>query len=531
MSAVSPHHHISAYLLGGSSNDTPLSPREVSPLYHFIQGLDTERKVLAKEDECKLQDPFANLILKRGRNPLSTNQLIQQLEKTNCHPNGLKNKKIFHIAEGGQIPASERTVEFYRSFRLAISINTKTVEAAIFISSGIELDSHENDQALHVMSWDTTNSYYNFYQRFNKVWIWVGNSHHAFQEETRHKGPFNGHINGGPAMKELHSPWSHWKSQSSGPMVADFFPSGHPFLESHLYHGPDVKGAEDFEQITLFAMHRWNHSRLEKGIKQNVLHDAHSYFAQILDTTNINLISSPDSSTPHSLARSIRLPRTFFANLDGFEKLDIVIDVQVVVSKEFYLGTLRDYHFVLPFGKSHIKGDTYFAFLVPEVAGEDIDLLDQMVKKKIISKHLAACLLMVDFANPIYSKSRAQLLQYMPKDITIGEGGSDLDEHFLINIRNSGKHIEHGSPEKEFFQYWEKQNWKSDFQGILIEYFNVLQEKISSLEGYQEVVRLAELRKDLFKEKRSARFDLALSKALEPNKEKLKGLFDSLVGT
>ncbi len=61
-------------------------------------------------------------------------------------------------------------------------------------------------------------------------------------------------------------------------------------------------------------------------------------------------------------------------------------------------------------GAFRVEGDSHFAFLVPEPAFEDRDLLDLLVQEGILSQRFAACLLMVDFSNAIFSPRRAALL-------------------------------------------------------------------------------------------------------------------------
>ena len=60
------------------------------------------------------------------------------------------------------------------------------------------------------------------------------------------------------------------------------------------------------------------------------------------------------------------------------------------------------------------KGDTHFCFLVPERAFEDQEVLREAIRIGLVSKRLAACLLMVDPWNPVFSERRRALLQHVP---------------------------------------------------------------------------------------------------------------------
>ncbi|KAG5187167.1 hypothetical protein JKP88DRAFT_288261 [Tribonema minus] len=79
----------------------------------------------------------------------------------------------------------------------------------------------------------------------------------------------------------------------------------------------------------------------------------------------------------------------------------------------------------LPGGGRHTQpGDTFFAFMVPEVAFEDQALLSRMTNPDAgcLPPRLALALLMVDFANPVYSEQRAQLLELVPAAAALPPG-------------------------------------------------------------------------------------------------------------
>ena len=75
-------------------------------------------------------------------------------------------------------------------------------------------------------------------------------------------------------------------------------------------------------------------------------------------------------------------------------------------------------------GRFTQPGDTFFAFMVPEVAFEDQALLSRMTDPDAgcLSPRLALALLMVDFANPVYSEQRAQLLELVPAAAALPPG-------------------------------------------------------------------------------------------------------------
>ena len=48
------------------------------------------------------------------------------------------------------------------------------------------------------------------------TFFWAGMSHHALEDATRGKGPFDSHVNGSLVMKELRPPWVHWHAPQAG---------------------------------------------------------------------------------------------------------------------------------------------------------------------------------------------------------------------------------------------------------------------------------------------------------------------------
>jgi hypothetical protein len=144
---------------------------------------------------------------------------------------------------------------------------------------------------------------------------------------------------------------------------------------------------------------------------------------QVLDTTTINLISADIESSQVQDDMSFQLPSTFFLNADALlGEIGLQPDISPIrVSGQFYRGSLRRYDFALVDGNFRQVGDTFFAFLVPEPAFEDIDVLSTLLERNIITPHFAASLLMIDFPNPIFSVRRQQLMKYVPQQAHVTE--------------------------------------------------------------------------------------------------------------
>ena len=61
-----------------------------------------------------------------------------------------------------------------------------------------------------------------------------------------------------------------------------------------------------------------------------------------------------------------------------------------------------------------LPGDTFFAFLVPEPAKEDLQVVFEMLRVGLLSPRFVICALMVDYPNPVYSPVRLELMKYVP---------------------------------------------------------------------------------------------------------------------
>lgn len=504
-------------------NDSPMGPTDFDPnanktkIYKFIVGEDTHFPKVMSNDEANkwLNDPFAELILKKNLFPLTTNDLIKEFEKTQNTPHGLKKYSVFHIAEGGQIPQNAQTDKIDRTFRLVLALETdqgikKDVEADVLISTGTLIDSKE--QFLQLMSWDTKHCAFNFYQRLNDIWVWSGNSFHSLESNTRAKGPFLGHINGGPVMKELKLPWQNWRSMDAQ-ISPNIFPPDDPFVNHRFFKDPNlVKGGEIFEKIVEAAFGIWNDCRINQGMIENKVKNFHFFLRQVLEATNVNLISSAKSFDSIDEDSTIILPFSFFANTEALNIVGLnTILPPVKVSGKLYLENLKKFDFALKSDGVKLPGDTHFAFFVPEPAAEDNDLLRKIISKEMLSERLAACLLMVDFSNPIFSIRRAKLSQYIPEEIIVGNKGQALDNNFVKNVITSNQVNIKGSPESEFMQNWNTPNWKEEFPKKLQNYFNFLTDKVQSQEGYDEIVKLAESRRNLFKQTKLYEFPLTFA--------------------
>lgn len=481
-------------------------------IHRCVMGLDGFPKPMEPAEVERLRDPFAELLLKRGNFPTSLRALLGGFDAFNDDSEGLPDQASYVVAEGGEIPWTPETSSLNRGFRFAIA-RGRGPEVMVLISASTVIDSEEH--FLQVLGWDPENWVYQYYERRSGTWLWAGDSNHALEPLTRGKGPFDSHVNGSLVMKELKIPWTHWHSMSAG-IQEDALAPDDPLRTEPLF--TQRTGAEDLElRAVRPGITRWDEARLEKSIAADgTISDVHLFMRQVLETTTVNLASSRQQSRLVREDSTLVLPTTFFLDADALLD-EITLEPQlepIGVEGRLYLESLERYDFTLvdEGGTAWQKGDTFFAFLVPEPAFEDLDVLSQLLKRKILTPRFAACLLMVDFPNPVFSTRRQHLMRYVPDQTRLTDGGSDLPLTMVAAIEEAMPDPPPGSPEGEFLANWRlpETEWKAAFERRIERYFEALRARANTEEGFDRWVRLADSRRREFRRRPLAEFGLTL---------------------
>lgn len=472
----------------------------------FIFGRDsTPREMTPQETAQHLNDPFAASLLRRGVLPLTTRQLLGEIDKLNGTPLALPNQKVFLVADGGQIPWSQQTADLNRQFRFAI-IRMRTGNADILISSSSVFDSEEI--FLQVFSWDDVSGAFNFYERRSGSWCWAGSSWDALEPDTRGNGPFDSHVNGGPVMKELRAPWMHWHSQAA--MIPDdALAPGDPLRSEHLYL--KRAGAEQLEQQVISCLHRWTQSRFSKRSTGEALNRAPEFFRQVMTTTTVNIATSPVASRSLDDDSFFDLPRSFFLNTEAlFSIAGLPMSIPPLKAPaKHYLACIQKYDVTLHDEQFTIKGDTHFAFSIPEPAKEDLIVTKELAVRKIISPKCLSAILMVDYPNPVYSQKRAALLAHVP-DRVPQTGDNGFDSVFVPAVRAVVSTTKHDSAEREFLTWYDlaDDKWQEAAVLALKSYLNAVIQALDTSEGFDSFFRLAESRRREFRRHPLAEFRL-----------------------
>ncbi|MBB3137642.1 hypothetical protein FHS26_005407 [Rhizobium pisi] len=495
-------YHRNASGLSRDGLADPLKDIPTGAAARFILGIDRKASVLDPRAEASpVNDAFAKLVLAPGHRPETLLELLAVLDAV-VGPDALPDQRIYRVADGGQIAWDPSTADLDRHLRLVVTRHREQ-DAEIFVSTAPPFNS--SGIFLQVFAWDPVAGAYNFYERRSGTWSWAGNSWHSLRAPTRGRGPFDSHVNGGPVMKELKVPWLHWHSQAS-PIQDEIFAPDDPLRSDTLYHSSQVKGAEDLELIVRSGTSRWTKSRFDREAQNGILSNAQSFLRQVVTTTTVNLTSSPQQSASLAPDELLRLPTTFFLNTECLvDELNIPANIQrLKVPGAFYTNCLSRYAVQRQDGGVVVQGDVDFAFAVPEPSLEDRVILAGLLGRGVLSRRLAACLLMVDFQNPIFSRKREYLLRFFPTQMKLDGSGEAL---FVQAVRDPG-----GEMGAEFLSLWDvdPSGWEQSFATMIETHWTKLTEKLGTADGFDEIFRLAESRRRQFRKRPLSEFGLTL---------------------
>ncbi len=465
----------------------------------MILGLDAVPRRVDAAERATLGDPFATQVLSRADFPMTARKLIAVLDAAGP---ALAVQRVFLVGDGAHLPFDQAPASVDRQLRFAITRGDAN-SAELMVSTGTDLDSEEI--FLQVLAWDPVARVYNYYLRERPAWIWSGNSEHALDPPTRGRGPFDSHVNGSLVMKELKAPWSNWHSMSAAIDVG-IAPNA-PVRGEALFQ--QRAGAQDLERFVVKpGIDRWNRARFDRDVgADGSVRGARRFLRQVLETTSVNLISTTMQSELIADADLVALPPTFFLDSDAF--LDLIgIDAPIArptVSGAAYRNAIAHFGVALDDRKGFRRtGDSHFAFLVPERAFEDLDVLDKLLARRVLDRRVAASLLMVDFANPTHSERRAALMPYVP------EQSARLAAAIEAAISAAAPNTPPGSPEREAAANLAVHDWEDRFAARIVAFMQAVQARLDAPSGFDEVLRLAESRRREFRVLPLAEFSLTV---------------------
>jgi hypothetical protein len=226
---------------------------------------------------------------------------------------------------------------------------------------------------------------------------------------------------------------------------------------------------------------------------------------QILGTPTVNLTTTHVESRDLTKSSELDLPATFFVDSEGLsDVLGLEPPPFFTVKGGIYRKCLDKFDVHLDDGAGfRLKGDTHFCFLVPERAFEDQVVLREAIRIGLLSKRLAACLLMVDPWNPVFSERRRALLDHVPDSATIKDGRSTFSADMARRILAVADAAPRGAApaEQEFAERWRVgARFASEFNKLLRRYYRAVGTKLRTQAGFEPYFELAEERRLRFEE-------------------------------
>jgi hypothetical protein len=475
-----------------------------SRIYRFVMGVDSEPVVMPQAELDSLADPMGTL-LRQGRFPLTVGDLLAEVDAAGALPL----QRSYLVSEAGQIPPDEAEAGgLQRDLRFAIT-RARAADVDLLVSTSAR--GNPATTFLQVAAWDETAGLFNYYMRIDRSWVWAGNSYSALAPQSRGQGCFDSHINGSLVMKELKQPWLGWQSMNATILLAP----DDPLRRDPLYKS--LSGAEDLERTVRAGVSRWTTARLKHAVgPDGRVSDLDGLLRQLCTSTTVNLASSVTASgtVARNPSKPLTLPLGFWLNVDSLLD-DLGVPAHFVppsVPGQWYLDSLAHYDFALVERDFRRPGDAFFAFVVPEAAFEDVEVVNQMVRRRLITAHFAASVLMVDFPNPVFSPARAKLLEYVPATAALDPAGGGVSSQIAEAIGRAAEGLPGDSPEAQFMANWRlaEAQWRDMFAERIQDYLEAVTARVGTAEGFDDYVRLAESRRREFKRMRLNEFALTL---------------------
>lgn len=483
--ATSPPHRACSQLnIRGLTDDT---------VSRFILELDDAPVLLsAEEASTQLQDQFAVRLLNAGIFPNTAGEVLHALEKVD--PGGpLAIQQFFLVGEGSQLAPDVANAQ--RNMRFLVACGPGPQGAEIVVSAF-----HPDQGMVEVMAWDHAAGGFNFYRTMpdSNAWIFAGNSHHALVGPTRRHGPFESHVNGNILMKELKTPWVHWHSPFAQIPATSLASQGldtHPWI-TRLEPGG---GYTLEDEIVRPGIVRWSTARTVAVNAGTAAETPSRMLEQLLVTLTVNLVSSHTTTVSAAGGSSpeLDLPSTFFVDADMLDIVGLPAPRRLKIASAVYLQTLEVVGARLTDGDAFSQpGDTHFAFVVPERAFEDAATIREAVRGGLLTPRLVASMLMVDFANPVFSPVRETLLPHLA-DVPWNSSGQEYSNAVAQSILDSAEASTDGSAASEFAANWAVgEDFRPAFAARLTDYYTHIEQALRTVEGFTGIYSVAESRRE-----------------------------------
>jgi hypothetical protein len=488
--------------------------------YRFIEGVDKCAEMLTPAGLAQLQDPFAVNVLQKGIGepnlwPSTVEQIVNLVSAA---PGFAANQKSYLIGEGGQITNEIAPRDASRNLRYVVTWG-QTSSPSVFLSAA-PTATHPGRPApfLQVIGYDQNKNVFNYYQYAGdklRTWQWTGDSTWSRITQSAGQGCFACHINGALNMKELVTPWNNWGSPRAT-ISAGNIPDA--VAQDPLYAA--LSGADVLQGNFQGLQARYTQHLVGSSIKNGVVSDVAALLNRLINTTTINFqasFSKPSDST------DIQVPPDFFMFHSALTMPQINLSFAtpaLKINRSTHDGFVSQHQFAL----QQLSGDdppnliyqrlgtNFFAFFVPAPAFEDMVAIREMINQNVIDPNFAASVLLVDFANPIFSSQRSSLMKYAGQISTAqvlvsGQPNpSGVPAQFIALVRAAAasqpacdtSSLASCTPEQQFLHFAGQGDWQERARGQINPYLAFVGERIATAAGADDYLTMSVSRQSQF---------------------------------
>lgn len=432
------------------------------------------------QSSCDLppNNDYLRLILSRsGECPLDVKSLKKEfeLDGMTAVPAMVANRG-FHNPEEGSFSIFESVKGFSRLRGAAVAPEHLYFGHFTGLESKkIVLDQTATPQKLLIeaIAYDFKKEIYNFYELRGTLsgarWFYRGDSWDALKDNVNLKrGPsprFGSrmrcsacHNSGGPIMKEINFPHSDWWTKSRGLPLG----SNSPSQDIDVY-------LKQFVDASVFAQNVQKGINLLKKKQMEGTLTNQEKLRPLFCSTEINLKSDSGLNSQVEISSEVFV--------DPF----LVEERVLTMDRSAYLNGLKFLKSKFP---ENGQLDAAFAFHAPVRSVVNQIQVRELISLGFISQEFALDVLIIDYKNPLFSKTRCDLLKLVPE-------GSGWQEGFIKNLSSelsSNFKIQNGDEhKKKAAQYIEdkKLSWNSsqkvieELQKLNVLRLSVYQDEIS----------------------------------------------------
>ena len=291
-----------------------VAPFDADAVHRFVVGADAAPRRMTAAELKQLGDPFASLLLARGKIPRSGEEVVEKIRASVPKGDPLKTLRTFLVGEGSQLASANAGVD--ATLRFVVTLGRGPDGPDVFLSTS----DPKQPGSVEVMGWDRRTGGFNYYRSTgpSAMWMFAGNSKDALRESSRGKGPFESHPSGALLMKELKTPWNNWHSPNAN-IPANAFAKNDPRRKHAWSTKKDPGGALTLElDAARPAISRWARVRFRRLRKRGgTVAKPRQIMEQILATPTVNLTTTHIESRALEPTSQLDLPATFFVDSEG----------------------------------------------------------------------------------------------------------------------------------------------------------------------------------------------------------------------